>query len=102
MVSVLGWLYIMNNKDSFGELSSKDLEIGDIVEWSRWNPETECFDKHFGILLEITKEIKLNRLISVARVAPLSGNEPEMEFFTLSLRLVSKGNQSDINHLIED
>lgn len=92
----------MVNKDSFGELSSKALEIGDIVEWSRWNPEEEQFDKHFGILLEIKNEIKSNRLISVARVAPLNGAEPEMEFFTLSLRLVSKGNQSDVNHTIDD
>ena len=101
-VSVLGWSYIMVNKDSFGELSSKTLEIGDIVEWSRWNSDCERFDKHFGILLEIKNEIKSNRLISIARVAPLNGTTPEMEFFALSLRLVSKGNQSDVNHIIED
>jgi hypothetical protein len=92
----------MTNRDAFGELYSKRLEVGDIVEWSRWNPEEQNYDKHFGILLEIKNEFKSNRLISVSRVVPLCGTQPEIEFFTLSLRLVSKGAENNKNAINDD
>jgi hypothetical protein len=78
-------------KEAFGELLSKTLEIGDIVEWSTWNSGTKKFDNHYGVLLEIKNEIKSNRLVSISKVLPLNESQTEKEFFTLSLRLVSKG-----------
>ena len=85
----LGWLYIMDEKLSFGEIAAKELKTGDIVEWSTWNQEFNDWESHYGVIMEIKNEIKGNRMISVSIVAPLSGAPPEIEFFTPSLRLVS-------------
>ena len=84
----------MVKNDAFGELSSKELEVGDIVEWRRWNAQTDEFDSHYGILLEIENQIKSNRLVSVSKVIPLHDDKVEMEFFTLSLKLVSRGSNN--------
>ena len=43
--------------------------------------------KPFG---EASADIRSNRLVSVCKVLPLSGDRSEVEHFTLSLRLVSK------------
>lgn len=73
----------------FGEISGKSLSIGDIVEWSKWNAEKEDWDMNYGIIISVTNEIKSNRLVSVSRVIPLNSTNGELEFFTLSLRLIS-------------
>jgi ribosomal protein L19 len=85
---------MMAEKDAFGELSSKELEVGDIVEWRRWNSNEDRFDSHYGVLLEIKNRIKSNRLVSVSRVIPLHDETIEKEFFTLSLKLVSRGSNN--------
>jgi hypothetical protein len=41
--------------------------------------------------MEIKNEIKGNRMVSVSIVAPLTGNKAELEFFTPSLKLISRG-----------
>jgi hypothetical protein len=48
------------------------------------------WESNYGVIMEVKNEIKGNRLVSVSIVVPLSGPGPEMEFFTPSLRLVSK------------
>ena len=88
---VLGWSYIMDEKGSFGELSANELKIGDIVEWSKWNQENNDWDAHYGIIIEIKNEVRGNRMISVSVVSPLSGPVSELEFFTPSLKIVSRG-----------
>ena len=84
----------MADKKVFGELTSKNLEVGDIVEWSRWNSSKNQFDNHYGVLLDIENKIRSNRLVSVSKVLPLNDDLIEKEFFTLSLRLVSKGSDN--------
>ena len=37
----------------FGELTAKELSIGDIVEWSKWNMENEDWNAQYGIFLDI-------------------------------------------------
>ena len=73
----------------FGELTAKQLSIGDIVEWSKWNSKKNAWDMNYGIIISIRNEIKSNRLISVSKVLPLANANQELEFFTLSLKLVS-------------
>jgi hypothetical protein len=73
----------------FGELTAKQLSIGDIVEWSKWNSKKNAWDMNYGIITSIRNEIKSNRLISVSKVLPLTNINQELEFFTLSLKLVS-------------
>jgi hypothetical protein len=96
MVFAHGWCFMAIEKSVFGDIASKELEIGDIVEWSKWNSEKECYEQHFGVLLEIKNEIKSNRFISVSKVLPLNESSVDIEFFTLSLRLISKGNKKNL------
>jgi len=82
----------MNEKVPFGEISANDLKVGDIVEWSNWDPEIDDWGPNYGVIMEIKNEIKGNRMISVSIVVPVVGPITEMEFFTPSLRLVSRAN----------
>ena len=84
-----------NFKEAFGELSSKDFQIGDIVEWSKWDSESESFASNYGILLELKNEVMSNRIVSIATVMSLSDDKTEREFFTLSLKLISRKNDND-------
>ena len=83
---------IMNEKDKFGELSAKTFDIGDIVEWSTWNREINDWDSHYGIVIDIKNEIKSGRLVSISTVKPVADNSLEIDFFTASLKLISKSN----------
>jgi hypothetical protein len=80
----------MDEKPSFGELSAAELKVGDIVEWSKWLHEINDWEAHYGIIMEIKNEIKGNRMVSISLVAPLGGPTIEMEFFTPSLKLISR------------
>jgi len=86
----------MAKKNAFGETHSKEFDIGDIVEWSRWNPTNEEWQLHYGILLTIKNEIRSNRLVSISKVMPLHSPTIELEFFTMSLKLVSHKDEIDI------
>ena len=79
----------MTSDSIFGESSAKDLSIGDIVEWSRWNSKETGWDMNYGIITSISNEIRSNRLVSICKVMPLNDTAHELEFFTLSLRLIS-------------
>jgi len=81
----------MDEKPSFGELSAEELKVGDIVEWSKWLQENNDWEAHYGIIMEIKNEIKGNRMVSISVVVPLTGTKTEMEFFTPSLKLISRG-----------
>ena len=71
----------MKEKHNFGHLAADNLEIGDIVAWSKWSDEEEDWGEHMGILLEVRNEIKSNRFVSVAKVMPLDNHNTELEFF---------------------
>jgi len=80
-----------DEKLSFGQIHSKDFTVGDLVEWSTWNSKKERWDRHYGVLLTIENEIRSNRLVSISKVMPLNYPDVGLEFFTMSLRLVSHG-----------
>ena len=79
----------MHDKLNFGELSSQDINIGDIVEWSKWNEEKKDWDHNYGIIMNIQNEVRSNRMVSISKVMPLNDSQKEIEFFTLSLRVIS-------------
>tara|TARA_Y100000593_G_C4288166_1_gene326757 strand:- start:159 stop:425 length:267 start_codon:yes stop_codon:yes gene_type:complete len=87
----------MNEKISFGEASAKDFSIGDIVEWTTWDSDADAWKRNYGILISIQNEIRSNRLVSISRVVPLHARSTELEFFTMSLRMVSHNEQIDID-----
>ena len=86
----------MDSKKAFGELHSKDFNIGDIVEWSSWDENRETWAQNYGVITEIKNELRHNRLVSISKVLPVNNSGAEMEHFTMSLRLVSKSNASEI------
>ena len=79
----------IKKKPDFGELTSNEFNVGDIVEWSIWNAAEDEWTLKYGVLSSIKNEIRGNRLVSVSKVIPLSGPSMEIDFFTLSLRLIS-------------
>ena len=84
----------MDERSPFGELSSEALAVGDLVEWSTWNTEEDRWNYNYGIITEIKNEIRTNRMVSISRVMPLSGDHIELEHFSLSLRLVSRSQEN--------
>ena len=82
----------MDEKDKFGEISAKIFDIGDIVEWSTWNREIDDWSSHYGIVIEIKNEIRTGRLVSISTVKPVNDTSAEIDFFTVSLKLISKSN----------
>jgi len=87
----------MNEKTSFGESVAKDFTVGDIVEWTTWDSNAESWKRNYGVLLSIQNEIRSNRLVSISRVMPMHERFLELEFFTMSLRLVSHNDQIEID-----
>jgi hypothetical protein len=86
----------MDEKAAFGELSAENLEVGDIVEWKKWCFKEREWQPHYGVITSIKNEIKGNRMVSISIVMPLcSSKQIEVEFFTPSLKLVSKVQKSE-------
>lgn len=85
----------MNEKDIFGELTAKVFDIGDIVEWSTWNRDVDDWASHYGIVIDIKNEIRTGRLVSISTVKPVNDTSAEIDFFTASLKLISKSNSSE-------
>tara|TARA_R110000851_G_scaffold304137_4_gene461929 strand:- start:1077 stop:1337 length:261 start_codon:yes stop_codon:yes gene_type:complete len=80
----------MDEERSFGEIAAKDFKVGDIVEWATWSSHEQEWESHYGVLVSLKNELRSNRLVSISKVLPLNGIGNEMEFFTLSLKLLSR------------
>tara|TARA_R100001163_G_C5024552_1_gene166426 strand:+ start:384 stop:647 length:264 start_codon:yes stop_codon:yes gene_type:complete len=80
----------MERKKELGSYNAENLEVGDIVAWSKWSDEVNDWIEHLGILVSIQNEIHSNRFVSVSKVVPLDDNSVELSFFTFTLRLVSQ------------
>tara|TARA_R110001592_G_scaffold126374_2_gene337696 strand:+ start:737 stop:1006 length:270 start_codon:yes stop_codon:yes gene_type:complete len=81
----------MNEKEKFGQLTSEEFSIGDIVQWTTWDKLTEKWNINYGILIKLENMIRSNRMVSIATVKPLNEQFEEKELFTLSLKLVKTG-----------
>lgn len=77
----------------FGNIAAKDIDPGDLVQWTKWDEFKKDYDEKFGIVVSINEEIRGNRMVSVARVVPFINPRTELDFFTMSLKLVSKGSK---------
>ena len=80
---------------SFGAESSEELEIGDIVEWTRFDQKEESWLSYYGVLIEKKNEIRSNRLVSISKVVPLNSYVTELEFFTMTLRKINLDSSED-------
>ena len=80
----------MQQKKQFGSFKAEELQLGDIVAWSRWSEEANDWVEYIGVLVSIQNEVHSNRFVSVSKVIPLDNNSKELSFFTFTLRLVSQ------------
>ena len=85
----------MDEEKIYGELSSDSFQPGDIVEWRKWDSDTHEWTPHYGVIVEIHSRIMSNRLVSISTVMPVESGAGEREFFSLSLRLVSRAGVTD-------
>ena len=79
----------------FGHSVAEQLQIGDIVSWSKWSEEVSDWIDHIGILVKIDNKIRDNRMVSVSTVLPIEDQRAEVEFFTITLRLVSRSTKEN-------
>tara|TARA_B100001093_G_C26850567_1_gene1024925 strand:+ start:3953 stop:4213 length:261 start_codon:yes stop_codon:yes gene_type:complete len=86
----------MEKKSNFGEISAKNIKIGDIVAWNKWNLDKTGWDKHLGVVLEVKNTILSNRMVCVTLVMPLKDPKIPLELFTFSLKLVSSGAEKEV------
>ena len=86
----------MQKAKNFGEISSKNIKIGDIVAWSRWDSLTSDWKEHLGVVLEVKNTILSNRMVCVTLVMPLKNPKIPLELFTFSLKLVSSGGKQGV------
>ncbi len=84
---------MVKQKKPFGEVSAEGLKVGDIVEWAKWCSDNESWESHYGVLVSIKNELRSNRLVSISTVMPFESTGNELEFFTLSLKLVSRSKE---------
>tara|TARA_R110000824_G_scaffold125711_7_gene284952 strand:+ start:2784 stop:3044 length:261 start_codon:yes stop_codon:yes gene_type:complete len=86
----------MKKKFNFGEISAKNIKIGDIVAWSKWNLDKSGWDKLLGVVLEVKNTILSNRMVCVTLVLPLKDPKIPLELFTFSLKLVSSTDEKEV------
>ena len=86
----------MKKKSNFGEISSKDIKIGDIVAWSKWNQQDSEWKQLLGVVLEVKNTILSNRMVCVTLVMPLKEPKIPLELFTFSLKLVSSVDEKEV------
>ena len=89
MEYAVGLLNTMIKKDNFGEITSKEFEVGDMVEWTTWDKENNIWSPNYGIIIKIENQMKSNRLVSISTVKPINESYSEIELFTISLRAIS-------------
>ena len=86
----------MQEKKAYGQLSADEYSIGDIVEWKRWDNKHEIWDSHYGVITEIKNKFMSNRLVCICTVLPIEGNLEEKDFFSMSLKLVSRASENSL------
>ena len=79
--------------DVFGASKTKELRIGDLVEWTSW--QYDLTDEHYhtkqGLLIDIIKDRRLSGWIYLAKSAPF-GEEKEILIPLISVRKMKKTN----------
>ena len=83
------------NTKEFGHSIAETLRVGDIVSWSKFSEEESDWIDHIGILVKIDNQIRDNRMVSVSTVLPIEDQSAELEFFTFTLRLVSRSTKEN-------
>ena len=73
--------------DGFGASKTKNLAVGDLVEWDCWeyNLEDEVFATQNGLLIDIVKDRRLSGWVYLAKIVPFGADIP-IEIPIISVR----------------
>ena len=78
----------------WGHFMTKKTRKKQLVFFSKkgcaWSEKYSDWIPQYGILLSVENQIKANRVVSVSKVKPINEQHVELEFFTLTLKLVNK------------
>lgn len=85
----------MKEKKPYGETYADSFQLGDIVEWNRWESDSEEWVNRYGVIVNIENQLISNRLVSISTVMPIESPMQELEFFSLSLRLISRAQEEN-------
>ena len=79
--------------DGFGASKTKDLAIGDLVEWESWeiNLNEEVFATQNGLLIDIFKDRRLSGWVYLAKIVPF-GTDDYIQIPLISVRKMSGTN----------
>ena len=79
--------------DGFGASKTKELKIGDLVEWDSWEFDLsiEYFRTENGLLLDIFKDERISGWTYVARIMPF-GSDKEVVMPLISIRKMTNTN----------
>jgi hypothetical protein len=63
--------------DGFGASKTKELSVGDLVEWDSWqySLSEEVFCTQNGVLIEIVKDTRISGWTYVGRIMPFGGKQ---------------------------
>ena len=86
----------MEKKSNFGEITSENIKIGDIVAWSRWETSISDWKESLGVVLEVKNSIISNRMVCLTLIMPLKDPKIPVELFTFSLKLVSSVEEKEV------
>jgi hypothetical protein len=86
----------MEKTNNFGELSAENIQIGDIVSWSKWNSDDSDWEQNIGVVMETKNTILSNRMVCISVVLPLKEPKIPVELFTFSLKLVSSVEEKEV------
>jgi hypothetical protein len=76
----------MEKKNNFGEIASENIQIGDIVAWSRWDSSISDWKEH----------LISNRMVCITLIMPLKEPKIPVELFTFSLKLISSVEEKEV------
>jgi len=86
----------MDEKGPFGSGLAEDFELGDIVEWSKWDTDLEEWVSNYGILISIDNKVVRDRVVSISTVKPINSNDNKLiELFTIYLKSVIENKKND-------
>jgi len=79
--------------DGFGASKTKDLVVGDLVEWDSWaeSLDSTSFEVKQGILMRISKSERFSGWIYMAEISPF-GSENMLVLPLISVRKMQKRN----------
>jgi len=79
--------------EGFGASKTKELQVGDLVEWDSWqySLSEDVFCTHNGLLVDIIKDRRISGWSYIAKIMPFGGDN-EVTLPLISVRKMTSTN----------